>query len=561
MPTQARLYENLEILNVEDPSDKQILEKLLVPNYGAKLAPQNILYHVLKRLPNGEPICKTVIVEKEYIDTEFANCYSRFYSRLYMNVPRRCLRLHFFKETITANDIYNVENKTYLGYSIIRPISITPIGRTVLSPNINSNMDEFILTQSQFKANLSGSNLKAVGVPFIQQDGRVAACASASLWMAISYLAPKFNLLPKSTIEITEAATDYDFTRYRSTPGKGLTVPQMMNALYATGFSPQLYDHPWAEQAKQIIYSCVESKIPAILAITFKEGHHAEVAIGHTFSLPTSPRLTTENIQGGGQFSYYDNTAWIPEFFIHDDQSGMYGKLRVLNLLDFVTDPASPDTIDTNKLPLPTGTDLRTSDIHCPIEIEFPYLVNGTTQIKKELGNLFAIILPLPPGVSLLPEEATRKVRQLVLITSRLLGVPITSELILRTYLESSNEYKASLINRLDMADWLKSFYRGRPMSKYIWISELSNKQLFNQVNRQDRKMFGEVIIDSAANPYTPSFIAAHIPGYIFIMKPEENDYVNAMSSVIAITDDIAFTCFSLTNIIIIIQASRNYSL
>jgi len=543
MANRYKLYANLEILDMANNKHIEKLVSHLQPEYGSTHAVQNILYKMLGRGPSGGIAkCKTVIVESDYVDNEFSSCYGRFYYHLFQNISKTCKRLHFFAEPIHRADLPNLEcREGYLGYVVLRPISAMPIGRTVLSPMVKSRHKEFILTQEDYKVNLSGSTLSVSGMPFIQQDGRVAACASAALWMATSYLSPKYNLANKSSIEITELATGYDFTQSRSIPGRGLTIPQMLNSLSAMGYSPQLYDHPWPEEAKQTIYSCVESKIPALLALSFKEGHHALVAIGHTFSSPKMPTRHREiiRVNKGHKSTYYDNIEWIPAFIVHDDQGGLYGKLRILQLENFVKKTKkgkATNRIDVEKLPLPPGVEPSTSEVHCPIEVEFSY--RDPMFSERRLGNLFAIIMPMPPGVSLLAEDARRKARELMIVTSVLYGSPQLSEIILRTYLDSSNSYKESLKYRDKMPAWLKQFYRGKPMSKYIWVTEISNRDLFDKANVEDRQMIGEIIMDSAASPYTPSFIAIHVPGYVMSMTPGDTNYVEALVRAKNLSDD-----------------------
>ncbi|MFC2027878.1 hypothetical protein ACFLU3_04245 [Chloroflexota bacterium] len=542
MTNPYRLYGNLKILDMSKMDHVAQLRALLEPDYGSTHAVQSILFHMLGRDYAGHPDqCKSVIVEREYIDKEFASCYGRFYYRLFMNIPKRCTRLHFFSETIRRIDLANVESTdSYLGYVVVRPISVMPVGRTVLSPEITSRSDEFVLTQSTHEVNLAGSRLFVDGMSFIQQDGRVAACASAAAWMATDYLSQKYSLQSKSTIEITELATGYDFPRFRSTPGRGLTIPEISKSFTAMGYSPQTYDHPWPREARQTIYSCVESKIPAILALSFPEGHHSMVAIGHSFRSPKDPQL--RKVDGKRKLTYYDNTEWVPEFIVHDDQGGLYGKLRILPLEDYVKDDKL--TIDTGKLPLPPGVESNTNEVHCPIEVEFSYCDSKFVQSRgeKRIGNLFAIIAPLPPRVSLLPEDAMRKGYELLVVVNSLYKSPNLSGLVLRTYLESANNYKRSLMDRTDMSDWLRKFYRGKPMSKYIWITEISNKDLFDQSAPHERKMFGEIIMDSAASPFTPSFIALHVPGYLMTMDPDDTDYVTSLHKARNIPDDVPYS-------------------
>jgi len=523
-----------------DPDDFTRLISLLEPGYPAvDYAMKSILDSMEIKIPPLEhPRCQTVIIEKEYVDRDFASTYSRFYSHLFMDIHKRCIRVHFLSQPLGASDLIDLEGKSdaYLGYTVVRPTKALPLGRTVISANVRDPNAEFVLTKTEYSVNLSGSRLKIEGAPFIQQDGRCAACASAALWMATSYLSRKYDLPPKSTVEITELAAGYDFTTSRLMPPRGLTVPQMMSALSAMGYSPQLYDHPYPKEAKQTIYSYVESRIPVILAISLQYGNHAVVAIGNTFRTPTKPELAIIQVEDSEQvITQYENSDWIPEFIIHDDQGGLYGRTHIMKWEDYVLDD-DDKTIDTTKLPLPPGIEPTVSEVHCPIKLEYPYLAPSLKQIQT--ANLFALIVPLPPGVSLLAEDARRKARELLILTNFLYNSPDLSNLVLRTYLTSSNEFKEKLKHKPQMHERLRAFYRGKPMSRHIWITEISTRELFDKERSDERLMLGEIIMDSAASPLTPSFITLHVPGYVMQMNPEDTKFVPCLQTALQLPGD-----------------------
>ncbi|MBE9503684.1 MAG: hypothetical protein IME96_05865 [Proteobacteria bacterium] len=79
---------------------------------------------------------KTVIVEKKYNDKDFRGTYYNFYAKKFANYPNNTIRLHFFSATISADELFNLDNHSdsYIGFSVIRPTKINPIGRTILDP-------------------------------------------------------------------------------------------------------------------------------------------------------------------------------------------------------------------------------------------------------------------------------------------------------------------------------------------------------------------------------------------------------------------------------------------
>ena len=90
----------------------------------------------------------TVVRETRYIDRHYMDEYALFYSRMLNPPPNTVTRLHFFEkrfdegalrkwmtEAIRGRDTTKLLRKEagrYLGFSCIRPISDSPIGRTVI---------------------------------------------------------------------------------------------------------------------------------------------------------------------------------------------------------------------------------------------------------------------------------------------------------------------------------------------------------------------------------------------------------------------------------------------
>lgn len=87
---------------------------------------------------------KCVAVEREYIDKDYRDTFSHYHSKRFSTPSSRCLRLHFFDSQITRTILHEASvddekrkklNKSYLGYSVIRPTRPNCIGRTFLKPS------------------------------------------------------------------------------------------------------------------------------------------------------------------------------------------------------------------------------------------------------------------------------------------------------------------------------------------------------------------------------------------------------------------------------------------
>src|SRR5687768_7764092 len=73
----------------------------------------------------------------------------------------------------------------YLGYTVIRPVGHAPVGRTVIAPPASPpEMRSNVLVRSTFECHLLGASFAVTGMPLVQQDSRIGACAQAAIWMA-----------------------------------------------------------------------------------------------------------------------------------------------------------------------------------------------------------------------------------------------------------------------------------------------------------------------------------------------------------------------------------------
>ena len=97
------------------------------------------------------------------------------------------------------------------------------------------------------------------------------------------------------------------------------------------------------------------------------------------------------------------------------------------------------------------------------------------------------------------------------------------SGLVFRTYLRSSNQFKAGL--PVGMSQLFKHVYRSRPMPRYIWVTEISTQHYINRPSAPDRRIIGEIIIDSTADwhAHMSSYLAVHLLGRM-IFKSGRND-------------------------------------
>ena len=76
-----------------------------------------------------------VVRERRYIDADWRSQLARFYNATFRRYASVCHRLHFFTKKV-PHDLVDLSglDKNYLGYTILRPLPLSPVGRTMISP-------------------------------------------------------------------------------------------------------------------------------------------------------------------------------------------------------------------------------------------------------------------------------------------------------------------------------------------------------------------------------------------------------------------------------------------
>jgi hypothetical protein len=331
----------------------QPLDRLLnldvPPNIGAELA-----FKQLKRVEDyvrdNEMGCNVVGIERHYIDRDFMEDYSVFYSRNLWPYPNFCQRIHFFKgpieevkaklrEAVDGNgDSTEMEYRErcrefskqyYYGFSVIKPLTGTPVGRTVLRPfpvtpadgplgNPTKAERSFEPTRT-YKTHFFGAELTVTGIAFQQQDTGVAACATTAIWSSFQKLRDHEDIGATTPAHITGRATR---TRSlgRSMPSEGLSIGQMCQAIEAFGMSPILTVVGDFFAAREQLHSVCLSGLVPVLAITRGKQAHAIAIVGMRLEEPKQRA-----------FAAIDSDAdRLTAVFAHDDRYGPYLRARLI---------------------------------------------------------------------------------------------------------------------------------------------------------------------------------------------------------------------------------------
>ncbi len=183
--------------------------------------------------------CRTVVVEERYVDADYRSEYSTFWSRRFQERPPLARRVHFFGARLEVGELHDLPPEhDYIGYCVLRPTALGPMGRTVLRPPSGFAADAVLCTVVEHPS-LFGCELEVEGVPFCQQDGELLRCAHAAAWLC-HYIAQERHLISRHTTAEIAKLPSSDPSKYRSLPSNGLTAEQLQSIFSALG-TPALF--------------------------------------------------------------------------------------------------------------------------------------------------------------------------------------------------------------------------------------------------------------------------------------------------------------------------------
>lgn len=287
--------------------------------------------------------CRSIAVERLYIDRDYMEDHSVFYSKSLHPYSNRCQRVHFFaldeagvrsgiRRVIQAGvadgkhayreACLNFSEEAYLGFSVIKPLPGSPVGRTVLRcfPDSKpcsggSAVRDFACTRA-YSTHLHGVELTVRGLAFQQQDMGVSACATTAIWSALQKVRDHEDISPVTPAQITSLAGKHSLPFGRAMPSEGLSIDQMCQAIQAVGVSPNVFRTDRIGDARAYIFSAVKSGVSPVLVLKLHRGHHAVAVAGmkiRTPHLPTHLPVPADDVAGD-----------VIAIYIHDDRRGPY---------------------------------------------------------------------------------------------------------------------------------------------------------------------------------------------------------------------------------------------
>ena len=422
--------------------------------------------------------CATVLIEDHYVDRDYVEDMAIFYARSLRAYPPYCQRMHFFSESFDktrwrdllvranrgeAENIRQWLQDAYLGFSVIRPLPGSPLGRTVVATfglEAGSGLRREFGGTREYMVHLGGFELHVEGLAFQQQDQGVSACATIALWSAIHRVAPMEGLPAMTPAQITEAATRYYLPGGRALPSDGLAVNQLCEAIRAGGLAPIVIPTTSPEIDRAQLLGYIRSGLaPVLAAETLSTGEgHAVCAVG--------VKIGGVKPQTDVNLSYRDGATALEGLYLHDDRLGPYASADIYNL----TDPKSGFT--------------RTA-----LRIRWP----GR---KDEADHLLlrAIIVPVPAKIRL----TVTRMRSLGLPIADATGVLLAHTVGMNCRYEMASSYRARAFQFDLTDDGAYLLEHALVLSRYIGLIELSD----------DEGPLLDILLDSTETVANPSVLA-----------------------------------------------------
>lgn len=286
---------------------------------------------------------QSVVEEPNYFDRDYLAEFAAFYSTSSKGYRNICRRLHLFdvpllelRQTLAAalggiEEAVTRLNQSYLGFIVVRPLPMTPLGRTVLRlyPERSPNFPRETRPARVYRANLLGLPLEVRGLAWQQQDRGVGACATVALWTMFHSSALDEHHAVPTTVEVTRAAHSRWPLSRRVFPSDGLNVHQLCDAIKAQGLLPTVLEGDEAVRTPggvlqtfgraRFAASCaalVRSGYPVLVAARVLgdlggEGHAVTIVGYRPAASPSAP--SGEAVEEDGS---------IAHLYVHDDNLG-----------------------------------------------------------------------------------------------------------------------------------------------------------------------------------------------------------------------------------------------
>ncbi|MBF0339969.1 MAG: hypothetical protein HQL95_03285 [Magnetococcales bacterium] len=215
---------------------------------------------------------RCLIVEHHYIDKDYRNVYSGYYSKKFSDYSGRAIRIHIFDVIVLRNvfylssDEFNNElgrlskefavkecadtSPGYRGNVVLRPTEYSRLGRCLLDPRklalASPGAHQVQGVLAPYRAYIMGQKLEVMAFPHQSQDAEAHVCAETAMWSLFRYLSQRYPNY-REIYPFDVALLNKDKSLGRTVPSRGLVMTQIAAMFAEYGLEAEYFDLQFAK--------------------------------------------------------------------------------------------------------------------------------------------------------------------------------------------------------------------------------------------------------------------------------------------------------------------------
>ncbi len=444
-----------------------------------------MLRSILSTIANNVEEAITIVIEAEYVDRIYRDCYYNHLSSKRTEVSRFCKRLFLFDgdyfDILDNREFSEEVGANIIGTIVVKPIEVGAIGRTLVRPKYLLDSKQYLCRTTNYKATLYGHKMLFRAFPFSMQDGETLTCAEITILNLLDYYSNHFNdykfALPS---DITKVMNQNGHER--ALPAHGMSFPMISKTLFAFGFFPRLYfstNELSPFQLKRLLHYYVESGIPVAVGIENENGDlHSVLVIGFKKYERSWERIINENnvvlqseklgktSENSRRFYMYDVADSCTEYVMIDDH------IRPYSCYNYIKQNGkyllNNSKVRCIAVPLYKRMYLEALDARSIAKVF----------LSDSAPKLISIYKRARPPIEGDKEIGTKE-----------------NPLIIRLFLASSSTYLEDRWGQGIDNDVLKNIWLNASFSHFLWICEL-----YDKASLERGKTIGELVLDATAS-------------------------------------------------------------
>lgn len=484
---------------------------------------------------------KAYLIESEYFDADFRSEFSVVNLTSFASISPEVYRVHFFDaaplnpidgDYQPLQDFVRDNQSVYRGYTIIRPQEPASIGRSIIGlPHGSGHLQKTVSLAKRVRTpvienvTLFGVSLRAIGVPFMEQDWVLLRCAHVVAWMAHFTAVLNGNVARRASGSFNDIEGPVRLLG-RAYPSPDLSSWSLTHMLSRANLPPEVvtgyrlqstreffwFDNPkfkahLAEDAKKLDGDDLvnEAWIANNLTGTICRYLNSGIPCIYNFpghSIMICGYFRERDLPGGKR----DDSS-VAGFLVMDDQAGPYQVVTVKEIVSNVLEDEGDVSI---VIPLPAGLWLSGEAAELAGAKAFAKMIDSVTMPEDTIDEL-ALDVPKTVVTHLVPEltDAYTALR------AQTQGKE-PCEYAIRSYAVQGSDFKVDFGERLQH-DESRRIIGYTTLPKYVWVVEV----LARKLHRQGRKaaVVATIVLDGSASNddkmRPPSPLLFHIPGLI----------------------------------------------